>query len=197
VLPPVEPACLYGLQVVAYHDVGTNRERLPLHLAGTSDSPSAALFLHRAVAQARRRCADSTWSAWASRRPAVISDCVYWLATPNNSLLIRQLVLITIPSEEELMAKVTVSTGDFKEPYDIIDLVFAYGSSGEGFLKTANPLEAYGKVADQLRERAAKIGANGVVHAAFDYRTAVGAGCGSGKQVFEVFAYGTAVRTRQ
>jgi len=94
------------------------------------------------------------------------------------------------------MAKVTLSTGDLKEPYDIIDVVFAYGSSGEGFLKTANPIEAYGKVADQLRERAAKVGANGIVNASFDYRMAVGSGCSSGKQVFEVFAYVTAVKVR-
>jgi uncharacterized protein YbjQ (UPF0145 family) len=94
------------------------------------------------------------------------------------------------------MAQVMLSTGDLKDPYDIVDVVFAYGSSGEGFLKTANPLEAYAKVAEQLRNRAAKAGANGIVHAAFDYRTAAGTGCSSGKQVFEVFAYGTAVKIR-
>ena len=94
------------------------------------------------------------------------------------------------------MAKLTLSTGDLKQPYDIVDVVFAYGSSGEGFLKTANPLEAYGKVANELRDHAAKLGANAIVNAAFDYRTASGTGCSSGKLLFEVFAYGTAVMLR-
>jgi hypothetical protein len=40
------------------------------------------------------------------------------------------------------MAQVTLSTGDLKEPYDIIDVVFADRSLGQGFFKTANPLEA-------------------------------------------------------
>ena len=78
---------------------------------------------------------------------------------------------------------------------DVIDAVFAYGSSNDGFLKTANPLEAYQKVAGVLKERAVAVGGNGVTFATFDYRVAVNSGCGGGK-AFEVFAYGTAVRTR-
>jgi uncharacterized protein YbjQ (UPF0145 family) len=73
--------------------------------------------------------------------------------------------------------------------------VFAYGSSTDGFLKTANPMEAYEKVANVLKQQAAAAGGDGVIHATFDYRVAASTGCGGGK-AFEVFAYGTAVRTR-
>jgi hypothetical protein len=91
------------------------------------------------------------------------------------------------------MANLILSTGDIRQNYTIIDPVFAYGSSNDGFLKTANPLEAYSKVADLLKDRAAKMGADGIIHATFDYRVAAKTGCGGGK-AFEVFAYGTAVK---
>jgi uncharacterized protein YbjQ (UPF0145 family) len=55
-------------------------------------------------------------------------------------------------------------------------------------------MEAYSKVAEQLQSNAANMGATAVVHASFDYRVAVSSGCGGGRQVFEVFAYGTAVK---
>jgi hypothetical protein len=90
---------------------------------------------------------------------------------------------------------VLLSTGEIPLPYDVLDAVFAYGSSNDGFLKTANPLEAYQKVAGVLKERALAVGGNGVTFATFDYRVAANSGCGGGK-AFEVFAYGTAVRTR-
>lgn len=87
-----------------------------------------------------------------------------------------------------------VSTTDIKKDYEILDVVFAYGSSGTGWLKTANPMEAYPKVLEELKSNAVKIGAEAIVGATFDYRVAVGTGCSNGKQVFEVFAYGTAVK---
>ncbi len=89
---------------------------------------------------------------------------------------------------------VILSTGDIRQDYTILDTVFAYGSSTEGFLKSANPIEAYKKVGELLKQNAAKIGADGIVYATFDYRVAVKSGCLSGGQAFEVFAYGTAVK---
>ena len=91
---------------------------------------------------------------------------------------------------------VLLSTGEIGQPYDVIDAIFAYGSSTDGFLKTANPLEAYQKVAGVLKERATAAGGDAVTFATFDYRVAASAGCGGGK-AFEVFAYGTAVRIRR
>jgi uncharacterized protein YbjQ (UPF0145 family) len=87
-----------------------------------------------------------------------------------------------------------VTTTNLSEKYEIMDVVFAYGSSGEGFLKTANPMEAYPKVLEELKKNAKNKGADAIVGAKFDYRVAAGTGCSNGKQVFEVFAYGTAVK---
>jgi len=89
---------------------------------------------------------------------------------------------------------VTLSTGDIKQPYTIIDTVFAYGSSDQALFKTANPMEAYSKVSEMLKQAAVKVGGNGIVWATFDYRVAVKQGCGGGSQSFEVFGYGTAVK---
>lgn len=92
-------------------------------------------------------------------------------------------------------SNITLTTGDIRSDYDVIGPVFAYGSSDQGILKTANPLEAYGKVSELLKQAGATAGGDGIVHAHFDYRVAVKSGCGGG-QSFEVFAYGTAVKLR-
>jgi hypothetical protein len=92
------------------------------------------------------------------------------------------------------MASIVLSTGDIHKEYTIIDTVFAYGSSDQGFLKSANPVEAYEKVGELLKERAKKMGADGIAFTTFDYRVAVKSGCMSNNQSFEVFAYGTAVK---
>lgn len=104
---------------------------------------------------------------------------------------------VTAPTRAEgrVSGTILLSTGEIPVPYDVIDAVFAYGSSNDGFLKTANPLEAYQKVAAVLKERAAEAGGDAVTFATFDYRVAIHSGCGGGK-AFEVFAYGTAVKTR-
>lgn len=90
--------------------------------------------------------------------------------------------------------QILVSTGQIPYAHDVIGPVFAYGSSKEGFLRTANPIEAYHKVTTVLQQEAAKFGADAVIFASFDYRVAVSFGCWGNRQVFEVFAYGTAVR---
>lgn len=102
---------------------------------------------------------------------------------------------VATASKSQSPQSVLLSTGEIGVAYDVVDAVFAYGSSSDGFLKTANPLEAYQKVANVLKERAVAVGGNAVTFATFDYRIAASAGCGGGK-AFEVFAYGTAVRIR-
>lgn len=87
-----------------------------------------------------------------------------------------------------------VSTTNIDKKYEVIDIVFAYGNSTQGFLKTANPMEAYPKVKEALISEAEKLSAEGIIGITFDYRVAVKSGCGSSSQVFEVFAYGTAIK---
>lgn len=85
-----------------------------------------------------------------------------------------------------------LSTGDIREDYEIINLVFAHGAStAEGCFGSCNPTEAYEKVSQHLSHNAAGMGANAVVNIRFDFRVAQDH---RNKQTFEVFAYGTAVK---
>jgi uncharacterized protein YbjQ (UPF0145 family) len=59
--------------------------------------------------------------------------------------------------------------------------------------KVVKPNEAYEYVTAALMKEAQAIGANGIIHIHYDYRVAVNKGFISANQVFEVFAYGTAV----
>ena len=90
--------------------------------------------------------------------------------------------------------KILLSTGEAPTNYQIIDVVFAYGNSSQTFFKGANPMEAYQRVSDMLEQAAAQIGANAVLWVKYDYRVAINQGLVLTNQVFEVFAYGTAVR---
>ena len=87
-----------------------------------------------------------------------------------------------------------LSTGDIKDNYQVLDLVFASGNSTEGFLKNCQPIDAYQKVAQLLAKTASSIGADGVINIRFDFRVAATQGVFSPNQVFEVYAYGTAVK---
>lgn len=55
-------------------------------------------------------------------------------------------------------------------------------------------MEAYQRVSTMLEQAAAQIGANAVLWVKYDYRVATTQGFLTTNQVFEVFAYGTAVK---
>lgn len=90
---------------------------------------------------------------------------------------------------------VKVITSGLNERYKIIDSVFAMDSHAGGFLSAANPEKAFAGVKKQLRQKALEIGGNAVINCAFEYRVAVGDGILGAKQVMEIFAYGTVVKT--
>jgi transcriptional regulator of nitric oxide reductase len=90
--------------------------------------------------------------------------------------------------------KIILSTGEIPFDYKIIDVVFAYGHSSQTFFRGANPMEAYQRVSDILEQTAAQIGAEAVLWVKYDYRVALSSGLVTTNQVFEVFAYGTAVK---
>lgn len=89
------------------------------------------------------------------------------------------------------MAAILVITGDLHEPYKILDTVFAGGSAKEGWLSGADPSAAFTSVKEGLRESCKKLGGNAVINCQFEYRVAIA----GNKQVIEIFAYGTAVKT--
>lgn len=90
--------------------------------------------------------------------------------------------------------KVTLSTGDVPFDYEIIDVIFAYGNSSESLFQGANPMQAYERVSMRLEQIAAQMGADAVIWIRYDYRVALNQGLIASNQVFEVFAYGTAVK---
>ncbi len=92
------------------------------------------------------------------------------------------------------MEDILITTGDIKEDYEIIDAIFALDSCKEGIFKGADPNKAFDKVKDVLRSKCNELGGQAVINCEFEYRVAVSPGFGGGKQVIEIFAYGTAVR---
>jgi len=95
-------------------------------------------------------------------------------------------------AEEQSRRDILCSTGNIHEPYSVVDVVFAMGNSKEGFPRGANPLHVYRKVTKELKHAAYQAGGNAVIHVHYDYRVATD----NESQVFEVFAYGTAVIRR-
>ena len=94
-----------------------------------------------------------------------------------------------------MAAKVIITTGDLKQEYQIIDAIFAIDSHKEGMFKGADPGKAFDGVKDELRKACAKAGGNAVINCQFEYRAAVDKHMIGSSQVFEIFAYGTAVKT--
>ena len=102
------------------------------------------------------------------------------------------------PAAPEPNANILVITGDLNMNYQIIDSVFAMDHHKEGFFSgAADPSKAFGGVRSQLREKALAVGGNAVINCAFEYRVSVDTSgiFGGAKQVMEIFAYGTVVRT--
>lgn len=83
-----------------------------------------------------------------------------------------------------------ISTGDIRQDYQIIDVVFAYGEQKEGILGGINKQKAFENVKNDLSKNAAAVGADAVIYATFDYRVAID----GKKQVLEFIANGTAVK---
>lgn len=89
---------------------------------------------------------------------------------------------------------VTISTGDTKRNYEIIDVVFAMDSFSPGMFSSDDPNKAFQGVRKQLVSKCVSLKGDAVIHCHFDYRPSQGDGVMSKKQVFELFAYGTVVK---
>lgn len=91
---------------------------------------------------------------------------------------------------------IKVSTSGVSQPFEVVDVIFAFDSHKEGFLESgADPTRAFVKVVNRLRAICAELGGHAVINCQFDYRYAVGESMmGNAKQVVEIYAYGTAIR---
>jgi hypothetical protein len=94
------------------------------------------------------------------------------------------------------MAPIQFSTGDIRENYEIIDVIFAGARHTEGFFSLADPGKAFQVVTSKLSKACQSLGGNAVIFCQFKYRDAVApGGVFSGpKHAVELFAFGTAVR---
>ena len=89
-----------------------------------------------------------------------------------------------------------ITTGDLKGDYEIVDAIFAIDSHSGGFLSGVDPAKAFEGVKDQLSTRAKKLGCNAIIGCQFEYRNSLADGFIGKKQAIEIFAYGTAVKTK-
>ncbi len=69
----------------------------------------------------------------------------------------------------------------------------AFSSKPEGFAGSLNFEDVYQTALERLKESAKSLGGNGLINVGFQNRIGSQAGCGGAKQVFEVFAWGTAI----
>lgn len=83
-----------------------------------------------------------------------------------------------------------ITTNDTDRSYEVAGIIFGYGNTK----KSGNPLEAYSNARESLKEEAKKLEADAVVGTSFNYRDASKQGCGGPSPIFEVYAYGTAVK---
>tara|TARA_B110000003_G_scaffold219668_1_gene219410 strand:- start:415 stop:789 length:375 start_codon:yes stop_codon:yes gene_type:complete len=102
----------------------------------------------------------------------------------------------------EKAQKVKITTGGIDEKYEILKIVFQLGSDEGGawgqLLGTGgSPEAAFAHAETQLKIKAAELGCDYVINTVFNQRIAVSkAALGGANQVIEVFAYGTAVKTK-
>lgn len=87
-----------------------------------------------------------------------------------------------------------VSSGAICERYQTIGLVVGFASKSEGCGGKVAVEDTYKAALKRLIESAVATKANGLIYVSFQNRVASSAGCGGAQQVFEVFAWGTAVK---
>lgn len=83
--------------------------------------------------------------------------------------------------------KPSISIGDLKENYEVVDTIFAIDSHSAGFISNANPNKAFSGVKIQLLDICKKLKGDDVINCQFEYRNALGNGMVSKKQVLGIF----------
>lgn len=94
-----------------------------------------------------------------------------------------------------------IATGNINLPYEVLGVVHATvsrtpTSSGCGHAGGLPIQEAYEEVTQALYDAALASGGDGVIHVGYDYRmSSANLGCNNTQPVFEVYGWGTAIRT--
>jgi len=155
------------------------------------------------VAESAARDEGEIWKAMADGKEysADFNTLRQWIAeerfAPTDQVLPPEGEWTPIENVPGLL--IILTTGDLEVPYEPIDAIFAIGSHTYGglFGSGADPNQAFDGVKRQLRRVCHKRGGDAVVHCDFEYRVAVSSALIGTHQVVEIFAYGTAVRTKR
>lgn len=93
------------------------------------------------------------------------------------------------------------STGNINQPYDVVGVVHAsvaktVSKNGCGVASGLPTQQTYEEATQALKAAAKASGGNAVINIGYDYRVATTTvGCGKNSEpVFEVYAWGTAIR---
>ncbi len=87
-----------------------------------------------------------------------------------------------------------ISSGDANRPFKVLGLVTGFASRSEGCGVGVQIEQTYDLAMARLKDSASELGASGLLFVNFQNRVASKQACGGPQQVFEVFAWGTAVR---
>jgi hypothetical protein len=96
-----------------------------------------------------------------------------------------------------------VATGNINSPYRVIGVVHVVVTRTQKKTGCGSPAglpiqEAYEAVTSGLAEAARKSGGDGIIHIGYDYRMSeTKLGCNNVEPVFEVYGWGTAIKTIQ
>ncbi len=91
--------------------------------------------------------------------------------------------------------EIKISTGKVARDYEVIDTIFAMDSHKEGVWKVADPNRAFEGVKKTLKDKCRELGGDAIQDCQFEYRVAVSEGMLGKKQIIEIFAYGTVVKS--
>ncbi|PXA83880.1 hypothetical protein DMC25_17470 [Caulobacter sp. D4A] len=95
-----------------------------------------------------------------------------------------------------------IAAGDIQTPYEVLGMVHTVvtrtpKTSGCGAPGGLPVQEAYEAAAKALYEAAIASGGDGVIHVAYDYRmSTTNLGCNNVQPAFEVYGWGTAIKTK-
>lgn len=133
----------------------------------------------------------------------VLGGLIYWGFKPKSKIQIIEEEKSKSQLKEKLKSiqNIVVTTGDLKEPYEIISPTFTLGQDRGGTFNqllggNGSPSSAFDVSVFQLKNKAYELGADAIICAKFEYRVAVGQKglTGNYNRVVEFFSYGTAVK---
>lgn len=89
---------------------------------------------------------------------------------------------------------IILNTWNINDDYEVLDAIFAFDSHKWWFFENSDPSKAFDWVKEILKKKCAELWGDAIISCQFEYRAAVSDSMFGSKQIFEIFAYGTAVK---